>query len=197
MIRRPLHTAFTITISAFALSGCSLLETLDDLNAIQEITDDIPNFTTPTEGEIPTSGTSDFEGGLVLGNDTGDALLTDLNANVNFGTGDFSGSATDIRLIDATAETWQEAVQAVKTSYSGSADWNGSITGTSIVSNGSGTISADGTNYTLTFTADGDLYLDGEGVLTMGSASGVSGTLTAEGGSTSDFSEGGFYAKRQ
>jgi len=185
---------FPLLVAPILLSGCSLLATLEDAKKFEEVVDDLPNYTDATTEDIPPSGTSEFEGGLLMANDTNEALLADLAASVNFESGSFSGSASEIRLIDTTAESWQDALQAVKKNYTGTADWDGSITGTDVSSSGSGTISADGIDYTFSFTADGKLYLDGEDVLTMGSTSGAIGSLTAEGGESNEF-DGGFYAK--
>jgi hypothetical protein len=191
MIRRPLHTAFTITISAFALSGCSLLATLEDAQAIEEVINELPDYTDATAGDIPDTGTAGFTGHLALGDTSSEFILADLAATADYSTGNIDGAASQIRLIDGGAEN---PLSAVSESFSGSVDWTGSITGTTVATSGNGTISAGGTDYTLDFIANGDFYKNSEDKLTMASETGVSGSLTPDGGSTIEYTDGAFYA---
>lgn len=185
---------FPLLVAPILLSGCSLLATLEDAQAIEEVVNDLPNYTEATADDIRPSGTASFSGHLALGDTDAEFILTDLDANVDFGASTFDGDASQIRLIDGTAEN---PLQAIKENFSGTVPWTGTITGTTVASSGSGSISASGTDYTLSFNANGDFYMNGDGKLTMASEDGVTGSLTPAGGTETSYTTGAFYAAEQ
>jgi len=185
---------FPLLVAPILLSGCSLLATLEDAQAIEEVLNDLPNYTDATSSNIPTTGNANFDGHLGVGDTNAEFILADLNAEADFAANTFDGDASQIRLIDGTAEN---PLQAIKENFSGTVPWTGTITGTTVASSGSGSISASGTDYTLSFIANGDFYVNGDGKLTMASEDGVTGSLTPAGGTETSYTTGAFYAAEQ
>ena len=185
---------FPLLVAPILLSGCSLLATLEDAQAIEEVVNDLPNYTDATSSNIPTTGNANFDGHLAVGDTNAEFILADLNAEADFAANTFDGAASQIRLIDGTAEN---PLQAIKENFSGTVPCTGTITGTTVASSGSGSISASGTDYTLSFTANGDFYVNGDGKLTMASEDGVTGSLTPAGGTETPYPTGAFYAAEQ
>lgn len=159
-IMKLLPTTLMVTGAAFALSGCAALGVLTQAQDFADVKDQVDNLTTTTT--MPTSGSGVYDGNAVIGADygandnvvlLGDAELTATFTNTGgtlVGTLDnFSGLVlTDTQRTQVeNGNVPDDIIRAAKNASGTVAISSGTIAGSAVAANSSGTIRMDGSDY--------------------------------------------------
>lgn len=151
---KQILTAVSAMALLAACGGSSTSNLTDRLSGFESLTDDASMVSETPDANFPTTGTGNYEGYLTIAefgaNGTADdptfAAIGDANVQINFGSGNVSGSASNFSQLDLSSVDFEDEDQDVN-----------EITGTSIGGSLSVVDNGDGIAGTLTHANGNDV----------------------------------------